>query len=84
MSKKYKQKLLFTPGPLNTSDITKKSVLIDFGSRDKDFIRINKSLFLDILKLGYVNNKSHICIPIQGSGTFCLEATLATLLKKKI
>ena len=83
MSKKFKQKLLFTPGPLNTSDITKKSFHIDLGSRDKDFIRINKSLFLDILKLGYVNNKSHICIPIQGSGTFCLEATLATLLKKK-
>ena len=43
MSKKLKKKLLFTPGPLNTSDLTKKSTLIDLGSRDKDFIRINKS-----------------------------------------
>ena len=82
MLKKIKKKLLFTPGPLNTSEITKKSMLIDLGSRDKDFIRINKSLFLNILKLGQAT-KEYICLPIQGSGTFCLEATLSTLLSTK-
>ena len=82
MSKKLKKKLLFTPGPLNTSDITKKSTYIDLGSRDTDFIRINKSLFLNILKLGYAT-KGYICLPIQGSGTFSLEATFETLLSNK-
>ena len=79
MSGKLKKKMLFTPGPLNTSDITKKSTLIDLGSRDKDFIRINKSLFNNILKLGNVD-KGYVCLPIQGSGTFGLEATFSTLL----
>ena len=60
MPKKLKKKLLFTPGPLNTSDLTKKSTLIDLGSRDKDFIRINKLLFKNILSLGNVN-KGYIC-----------------------
>ena len=82
MSKKLKKKLLFTPGPLNTSGITKKATFIDLGSRDTDFIRINKSLFLNILKLGYAT-KGYICLPIQGSGTFSLEATFETLLSNK-
>ena len=82
MSEKLKKKLLFTPGPLNTSNITKKSTLIDLGSRDKDFIRINKSLFDNILKLGNAN-KGYVCLPIQGSGTFGLEATFSTLLTNK-
>ena len=82
MSKKFKKKLLFTPGPLNTSDITKKSTLIDLGSRDIDFIRINKLLFSNILKLSYAN-KGYVCLPIQGSGTFGLEATFSTLLTNK-
>ena len=82
MSKKLKKKLLFTPGPLNTSDLTKKSTLIDLGSRDKDFVRINKSLFKDILKLCNAN-KGYVCLTIQGSGTFGLEATFSTLLTNK-
>ena len=82
MSKKFKKKLLFTPGPLNTSDTTKQSVLSDWGSRDVDFIRINKTLMSNILRLGNANNK-YVCLPIQGSGTFGLEATLSTLLNYK-
>ena len=82
MSEKLKKKLLFTPGPLNTSDLTKKSTIIDLGSRDKDFIRINKLLFKKILSLGNAN-KGYVCLPIQGSGTFGLEATFETLLSKK-
>ena len=51
MSKRFKKKLLFTPGPLNTSDLTKKTTFIDLGSRDKDFIRINKLLFSNRRKM---------------------------------
>ena len=82
MSKKFKKKLLFTPGPLNTSDITKKNTLIDLGSRDDDFIRINKRLMSQLLKLGNAS-KGYVCLPIQGSGTFGLEATFSTLLNYK-
>ena len=82
MVKKIKKKLLFTPGPLTTSDFTKKSMLIDLGSRDREFIRINKLLFFDILKLAHIKS-GYVCLPIQGSGTFSLEATFSTLLNKK-
>ena len=82
MVKQIKKKLLFTPGPLTTSDFTKKSMLIDLGSRDREFIRINKLLFFDILKLTHIKS-GYVCLPIQGSGTFGLEATLSTLLNYK-
>ena len=81
MVKQIKKKLLFTPGPLTTSDFTKKSMLIDLGSRDREFIRINKLLFFDILKLTHIKS-GYVCLPIQGSGTFSLEATFSTLLNK--
>ena len=82
MSKRFKKKLLFTPGPLNTSDITKKTTLTDLGSRDIDFIRINKLLFSNILKLSFAN-KGYVCLPIQGSGTFGIESALSSILTNK-
>ena len=76
-----KNKILFTPGPLNTSIKTKKKMLTDLGSRDIDFLKINKKLFKELLKIGNANN--YVCVPIQGSGTFGLESTFSTLLNDK-
>ncbi len=70
---------LFTPGPINTSEATKRAMLRDFGSRDSDFIQITARVcdrLLDIANAG----QSHVCVPIQGSGTFAVEAALGTLL----
>ena len=33
---------LLTPGPLTTSDETKRAMLRDWGSRDSDFIALNR------------------------------------------
>ncbi len=76
-----KNKILFTPGPLNTSIKTKKKMLVDLGSRDIDFLKINKKLFKELLKISNANN--YACVPIQGSGTFGLESTFSTLLNDK-
>jgi len=81
MFHKFKKKTLFTPGPLSTSYKTKKSTLIDLGSRDVEFIKINKLLSAELLKIGKA--KDYLCIPLQGSGTFGLESILSTLLNKK-
>ena len=35
------RKKLLTPGPLTTSAETKKAMLNDWGSRDKEFIQLN-------------------------------------------
>ncbi|MPZ54530.1 MAG: 2-aminoethylphosphonate--pyruvate transaminase [Acidimicrobiia bacterium] len=70
---------LLTPGPLTTSATTKKAMLHDWGSRDTRFIEMTarvRSRLLELISAG----DDHVCVPIQGSGTFAIEATLGTLL----
>jgi 2-aminoethylphosphonate-pyruvate transaminase len=53
----------------------------DWGSRDSAFIEINRRL-RDML-LDIVHGKdSHVCVPLQGSGTFAVEAALGTLVPR--
>ena len=50
-------------------------MLHDYGSRDGRFIAINKAVRERLLAI--VNgSESHICIPMQGSGTFVVEAMI--------
>lgn len=67
---------LLTPGPLTTSRTVKEAMLHDFGSRDQRFIDINRqvrSRLVDIID----GESSHVCVPLQGSGTFIVEAMLS-------
>ena len=72
---------LLTPGPLTTSAETKKAMLRDFGSRDGSFIEMNARVRDRLLWIADVS-ESHVCVPIQGSGTFAIEATLGTLIPR--
>ncbi len=66
---------LFTPGPLTTSATVKQAMLHDFGSRDARFIAINREVREQLLDI--VNGReSHECVPLQGSGTFSVEAMI--------
>jgi 2-aminoethylphosphonate-pyruvate transaminase len=69
---------LLTPGPLTTSATTKEAMLHDWGSRDKEFIAINRRVRERLLALAGAED-THVCVPLQGSGTFCVEATIGTL-----
>lgn len=71
--------VLLTPGPLTTSDSVKAAMLRDWGSRDGAFITINRQMRDRLLALANAET-SHVCVPIQGSGTFAVEATIGTLL----
>ena len=71
---------LFTPGPLTTSAETKEAMLRDWGSRDATFIETNRRIRLQLLDLADATD-THACVPVQGSGTFAVEATLGTLIK---
>lgn len=72
-------KRLFTPGPLNTSASVKEAMLVDMGSRDEDFIRIVAEIRAKILKAaGLSRDDGYEAIPMQGSGTFGIEAVLST------
>ncbi|MDH5750339.1 MAG: 2-aminoethylphosphonate--pyruvate transaminase, partial [Rhodospirillales bacterium] len=72
---------LLTPGPLTTSTRTKEAMLHDWGSRDTSFIETNASMRRRLVTIAG-GEGSHVCVPVQGSGTFAVEATLGTLIPR--
>ena len=73
--------ILLTPGPLTTSRGTKEAMLRDWGSRDTDFIALNARVRDRLVEIAG-GAGSHVCVPVQGSGTFAIEATVGTLLPR--
>ena len=61
-------KKLLTPGPLTTSKKTKEAMLHDWGSRDTNFIELNRSIRKSLIKLIDGENLFE-CVSMQGSGT---------------
>lgn len=66
---------LLTPGPLTTSPTVKAAMQHDLGSRDGDFITLNARVRARLVELAG-GTGSHVCVPLQGSGTFVVEAML--------
>ena len=73
-----RDKLLLTPGPLTTTLRTKLAMLKDWGSWDADFNAVTASLRHSLLGILH-GHDSHVVVPLQGSGTFSVEAAIATL-----
>ena len=73
-----REPILLTPGPLTTSATVKQAMLRDWGSRDAAFIALNRRIRERLLALAQAAD-SHVCVPVQGSGTFAVEATIGTL-----
>ena len=66
---------LLTPGPLTTSLTVKQAMLHDYGSRDAKFIDINARILERLVEI--VNGVgSYVTVPLQGSGTFVVEAMI--------
>jgi 2-aminoethylphosphonate-pyruvate transaminase len=76
-----KEPVLLTPGPLTTSTATKLAMVRDWGSRDAGFIEINRRVRHMLLEIARVK-ETHVCVPLQGSGTFAVEAMLGTLVPR--
>src|SRR3954470_20529461 len=73
--------LLLTPGPLTTSKSVKQSMIHDWGSRDAAFIEINRSVLSRLAAL--INGGDEfVTVPMQGSGTFAVEAMLTSLVPR--
>jgi 2-aminoethylphosphonate-pyruvate transaminase len=70
--------ILLTPGPLTTRDETRRAMLRDWGSRDPAFIALTAELRRRLLAIAG-GGASHVAVPLQGSGTFIVEAAIATL-----
>ena len=73
-----KDKPLFTPGPLTTSRGVKQAMLRDLGSRDFEFIGVVRDIRQRLVALGGGAPDEYEAIPMQGSGTFAIEAVLTS------
>jgi len=72
---------LLTPGPLTISLRTKQSMLRDWGSWDVDFNNITARVRARLLDIVH-GSGTHECVPLQGSGTFSVEAAIGTLVPR--
>jgi 2-aminoethylphosphonate-pyruvate transaminase len=73
--------ILLTPGPLTTTLRTKLAMLKDWGSWDADFNAQTAELRRELLAIVH-GQETHVVVPLQGSGTFSVEAAVATVVPR--
>ncbi|MBL8327098.1 MAG: 2-aminoethylphosphonate--pyruvate transaminase [Rubrivivax sp.] len=73
--------ILLTPGPLTTTLRTKLAMLKDWGSWDADFNAVTAGVRERLLDIVH-GRETHVVVPLQGSGTFSVEAAVATLVPR--
>jgi 2-aminoethylphosphonate-pyruvate transaminase len=81
MLKRGPDAVLLTPGPLNTDPRTREAMFRDWGSRDLQFLELTATIRRSLVDI--INGHDlFTAVPLQGSGTFVVEATLATLIPR--
>ena len=73
-----RDRILLTPGPLTTTLRTKLAMLRDWGSWDADFNAVTARVRTRLLDVVH-GQDTHVVVPLQGSGTFSVEAAVATV-----
>ena len=73
---------LLTPGPLTTSYTVKQAMLRDWGSWDGDFRAMTGELRARLLAMLGAGADEFDCVPMQGSGTFAVEAMLSSFIPR--
>lgn len=79
---KLGEPFLLTPGPLTTAYSVKAAMLRDWGSWDDDFRAMTKSMCDQLVAMVGVRDGSYACVPMQGSGSFSVEAMLGSFVPK--
>ena len=69
--------LLLTPGPLSTTKTVKSVMFRDWCTWDDDYNTIVEWIRRRLVRLGS-DTDEYTAVPMQGSGTFCVEATVTT------
>ncbi len=70
--------VLLTPGPLTTSLRVKQAMLRDWGSRDEAFTALTGKVLKGVKTIANAG-EDYVAVPLQGSGTYAVEAMIATL-----
>lgn len=69
--------LLLTPGPLSTSETVREAMLQDWCTWDKDYNEgIVTPIRKGLLAIAGVDENKYTSVLLQGSGTYCVEATI--------
>jgi 2-aminoethylphosphonate--pyruvate transaminase/phosphonoacetaldehyde hydrolase len=79
--------LLFTPGPILTSNKVKLSMMTDWGSREDDYLNLIQNIRKELVKIALLGNhkyfeKDYTSIIIQGSGTYGVESCIGSAIGK--
>jgi 2-aminoethylphosphonate-pyruvate transaminase len=70
--------LLLTPGPLTTSRSVRQAMLRDSCTWDTDYNALVNAIRRRLVRLATVQD-GYTCVPMQGSGTFAVEATIGSV-----
>lgn len=73
---------LLTPGPLTTAYSVKEAMLRDWGSWDGDFRAMTADLRRQLLDIAGDTAGEFDCVPMQGSGSFSVEAMLGSFVPR--
>ena len=75
------QKILLTPGPINVSSEVKRKTLIDYGSRDTEFMKTIKNIKQKLFGIFNISMENQLVL-LQGSGTYGVESVLSGVVGK--
>ena len=70
--------VLLTPGPLSTTPTVKAAMLRDWCTWDDDYNGIVQEVRRTLVELS-TPQEGYTSVLMQGSGTFCVEATLGSV-----
>ncbi|MCL3854654.1 2-aminoethylphosphonate--pyruvate transaminase [Parabacteroides sp. GYB001] len=74
--------LLLTPGPLSTSQTVREAMLQDWCTWDKDYNEgIVTPIRKGLLAIAGLDENEYTTVLLQGSGTYCVEATIGAAVK---
>lgn len=73
--------LLLTPGPLTTSETVKAAMMTDWCTWDEDYnLHIVEEIRKGLVALSTPKVDEYTSILLQGSGTYCVEATIGSVI----
>ena len=76
--------LLLTPGPLTTSETVKEAMMTDWCTWDADYnVHIVEEIRKSLVALATTATNEYTSVLSQGSGTYCVEATLGSVITPK-
>lgn len=74
--------LLLTPGPLTTSDTVKQAMMSDWCTWDEDYnLGIVEVIRKELVEIASSRSEEYTAVLMQGSGSFCVEATLGSVVR---